>query len=124
MPDFEVLDARIASALFFCFTPEPHIAFCPIYVHPLFLVFEPHIQKWVIFVTLLDSNLRPSAEKRSNLALRQLNFPNVKNDAGQKQCSPCFLTRHTAYCPLLDLRPAFLLNIAGLWPAMFNRKGG
>ena len=34
----------------FGFSPEPHIAFCPIFVHPLFTVFEPHIQKWVIFV--------------------------------------------------------------------------
>ena len=32
------------------YTPEPHVAFCPIFVHPLFPVFEPHIQKWVIFV--------------------------------------------------------------------------
>ena len=35
--------------IFSC-TPEPHVAFCPIFVHPLFPVFEPHIQKWVIFV--------------------------------------------------------------------------
>ena len=34
----------------FSYTPEPHIAFCPIFVHPLFPVFEPRIQKWVIFV--------------------------------------------------------------------------
>ena len=33
------------------YTPEePHVAFCPIFVHPLFPVFELHIQKWVIFV--------------------------------------------------------------------------
>ena len=34
--------------IFSC-TPEHHIAFCPIFVHPLFPVFEPHIQKWFIF---------------------------------------------------------------------------
>ena len=27
-----------------------HIAFCPIFVHPLFPVFEPHIFEWVIYV--------------------------------------------------------------------------
>ena len=31
----------------FSFSPEPHIAFCPIFVHPLFPGFEPHVQKWV-----------------------------------------------------------------------------
>ena len=30
--------------------PKPYIAFCPIFVHPLCPVFEPHIQKWFIFV--------------------------------------------------------------------------
>ena len=34
----------------FSYTPEPHVAICPIFVHPLFPVFEPQIQKWVIFV--------------------------------------------------------------------------
>ena len=34
--------------IFSC-TPEPHIAFCPIFVHT-FPVLEPPIQKWVIFV--------------------------------------------------------------------------
>ena len=34
----------------FSYTPEPHVAFCSIFVHTLFPVFEPHIQKWVIFV--------------------------------------------------------------------------
>ena len=34
----------------FSYTPEPHIAFCTIFVHPLFAVFEHHVQKWVIFV--------------------------------------------------------------------------
>ena len=63
---------RMGRGIFSC-TPEPHIAFCPIFVHPLFPVFEPHIQKWVIFVrrrplTLLDSNPSPSPEKRSILA--------------------------------------------------------
>ena len=59
----------------FSYTREPQIAFCPIFVHPLFPVFEPHIQNGsflsvvaLVSVTLLDSNPRPSAEKRSNLA--------------------------------------------------------
>ena len=34
----------------FSYTPELHVAFCPIFVHPLLPVFEPHILKWVIFV--------------------------------------------------------------------------
>ena len=29
----------------FSHTPEPHIVFCPIFVHPLFPVFELHILK-------------------------------------------------------------------------------
>ena len=29
----------------FHFSPEPHIAFCHMFVHPLFPLFEPHIQK-------------------------------------------------------------------------------
>ena len=82
------------SGHFLVFGPNPILHFAPIFVHPLFPVFEPHIQKWVIFVrrrpcvcdTFSFESLLPpaSAEKRSNLAPRQLNFPNVKNDAGQK----------------------------------------
>ena len=41
---------RLHQRGIFSYTPEPHIAFCPIIVHPLFPVFEPHIQKWVIFI--------------------------------------------------------------------------
>ena len=40
-------------------TPEPYIALCHIFVHPLFPVFEPHIQKCVVAlvsVTLSVSN--------------------------------------------------------------------
>ena len=29
----------------FTYTPEPHVASCPIFGHPLFPVFDPHIQK-------------------------------------------------------------------------------
>ena len=60
---------------FFSFTPEPHIAFCPIFVHPLFPVFDPIFKNGtflsvvaLVSVTLVDSNPRPSSEKRSNLA--------------------------------------------------------
>ena len=87
--------ARHPQGIFSC-TPD-HVAFCPIFVHPLFPGFEPHIQKWVIFVrrhlvsvTLSDSNPRPSAEKDLIWQPRQLNFPNVKNDDGQKHKSLCF----------------------------------
>ena len=59
----------------FSYTPEPHIAFCPIFVHSLFPVFEPMFENGsflsvvaLVSVTLLDSNPRPSAGKRSNLA--------------------------------------------------------
>ena len=34
----------------FSYTPEPHVTFRPIFVHPLFPMLEPHIQKWVILV--------------------------------------------------------------------------
>ena len=90
--------------------PEPRIAFCSIFVHPFFPVFEPHIQKWVIFVrrrpcvcdTFRFESLSPWKKDRfwhrfpppsPSAGLRQLNFPFVKNDAGQKQYSPCFLRR-------------------------------
>ena len=47
-----VLSTTVAAVTpgIFCYTPEPHVAFCPIFVHPFFQVFEPHFQKWVIFV--------------------------------------------------------------------------
>ena len=37
---------RVFSAI----RPNPMLHFAPFFVHPLFPVFEPHIQKWVIFV--------------------------------------------------------------------------
>ena len=139
--------------IFSC-TPEPHVAFCPIFVHPLFPVFEPHIQKSVIFVRhrhCVCDTVRfesPLPEKRLILAptpsspspplprgLRQLTFPNVKIDAGQKQHSPCFVRRRrrpkagdaftrTRLMPTFGVSAAFLLNIAGRRPAMFSRKTG
>ena len=81
----------------FSYTPELHISFCPIFVHKLFPVFEPHIQKWVIFV-----RRRPcvcdtfSFEKRSILASTPSSFsPRTTTIElpGQKQYSPCFLRR-------------------------------
>ena len=93
--------------VFFSCTPEPHVAFCPIFVHPLFPVFEPHIQKWVIFVRrrpcVCDTFRFESQRKKDRIwhrlppppsrGPRQLNFPNVKNNVGQKQYGPCFLRR-------------------------------
>ena len=59
----------------FSHTPQPHIVFCAIFVHPLFPVFELHIQIWVIFVRR-----------------RLLTFQNVKNDPGQTTW-PVFLEK-------------------------------
>ena len=50
--------------VFLVIRPEPHVAFCHIFVHPLFPVFEPHIQKWVFFVRrrlLTFQNVRQSS---------------------------------------------------------------
>ena len=83
---------------------------CTIFVHPLFPVFEPHIQRWVIFVRrrpCVCDTFRfesPPPRKKDRIwhrlpppppssGLRQLNFPNVKNDAGQKQQSPWFFEK-------------------------------
>ena len=94
---------QVGSRGIFSFTPELHVAFCPIFVHPLFPVFEPHIQKWVIFVrrrpcvcdTFRFESPRLSGKKIDfgtgslpsppplTRGLRQLTFPNVKNDVGQ-----------------------------------------
>ena len=43
------LGKRRAKGIF-SYAHEPHIAFCSIFVHPLFPVFEPLLQIWVIFV--------------------------------------------------------------------------
>ena len=84
-------------------TPEPHIAFRPIFVHPLFPVFEPHIQKWVIFVRRRPCVCDEVPEKRSILAPtpsfpfprgpRHLTFPSVKNDVAQKTKKSVFLRK-------------------------------
>ena len=76
----------------FSYTPEPHIAFCPIFVHPLFPVFEPHIQKWVIFVrrrpcvydTVSFESLPPPRKKRSNLATTTIELPECQERRGAK----------------------------------------
>ena len=86
-----------AVGYFFNKTPKPHVALCPIFVHPLFPMFEPHIQKCVIFCPSspcvcdtfrfespplrgkkIEFGTTPSSFSRG---LRQLNFPNVKNTA-------------------------------------------
>ena len=96
--------------------PNPMLHFHPFFVHPLFPVFEPHIQKWVIFVRrrpcvcdIFRFESPPPRGKKDRIwhrlppppshGLRQLNFPNVKNDAGQKQHSPCFLGRRRPATP-------------------------
>ena len=54
----------------FSHTPEPHVAFCSIFVHQLFPMFEPTIKNGsflsvvaLVSVTLLDSNPSPSQKK-------------------------------------------------------------
>ena len=50
------MDVRIAKV--FSIIRQPHVAFCPVFVHPLFPVFEPHIQKWVILVRRVCDTFR------------------------------------------------------------------
>ena len=57
---------------------------------------------------------------------RQLTFPNVTNDVGQKQKSPCFFRRRRRPKPgdaftRTRLMPTFGVSAA---PAMFSRKAG
>ena len=59
--------------IFSC-TPELHVAFCPIFVHPLFPCLNPIFKNGsflsvvaLVSVTLLDWNRRPSPEKKSIL---------------------------------------------------------
>ena len=73
--------------VFLVYTPEHHIAFCPIFVHPLFPVFEPHIQKWVIFVRrrpcvrdTFRSNPRVSLEKKIDFGTDSLFLLPSDND--------------------------------------------
>ena len=72
----------ISTSGIICHTPEPHVAFSPTFVHPLFPVFEPHIQKWVIFVRrrpCVCDTLRfesfPSPEKKIDFGTDSLLFP-------------------------------------------------
>ena len=106
----------------FSYTPEPHIAFCPIFVHQLFPAFEPLFQKWIIFVrvTLLDSNLRPSAEKRSNLAptpssslarTTTIELPECQERRGAKTIKSVFFEKASA-----GRRPATPSQEHGLCP--------
>ena len=96
----------------------------------------------LVSVTLLDSNPLSGKNDRfwhrlhppSLHGLRQLNFPNVKNDAGQKQYSPCVLRKRRRpkagdALPKNKALPTFgvsaaLSVIAGHRPAMFSRKAG
>ena len=97
-----------------CILPHTHFFPClnPIFKNGLFLSVVAHVS-----MTFSDSNPHPSAEKRSNW--QPLNFPNVKNDAGQKQyilrrrCRPKAgdaFTR-TRLMPTFGGSAVFLLNI-------------
>ena len=90
---------------FFYYTPEAHVAFCPILSTHFFPCLNPTFKNGSFFVRrrpcvcdIFRFESPPPAEKRSNLA-QKLNFPNVKNDAGQKQHSPCFLGRRRPATP-------------------------
>ena len=101
-----VLSSSSVSRCIFSYTPEPQLHHAPFLSTHFFPCSFPTFKNGsflsvvaLMSVTLLDSNPR-SAEKRSILGTdsllllprgqRQLTFPNVKNDAGQKQHSPCF----------------------------------
>ena len=113
----------------FSYTPESHIAFCPIFVHP-----TPH-SKMGLFcpsspfdLPKCQTIIRVSVCVKASRA-EGLTFPNVKNDVGQTIQS-VFLRRRRrpsqehGLCPRLGFQPSFLLNIAGRRPAMFSRKAG
>ena len=88
-------------------------------------------ESWRVMDTQRSESPPPSPEKRSILAptpsppprgLRPLTLPNVKNDAGQKQYSPCFCegvagrrpatpSQERGSCPPLGFQPAFLLKV-------------
>ena len=105
-------------------TPEPHIAFCPIFVHPLFPVFEPNIQKWVILV-----RRRPcvcDTFRFESLFLPPADYDNwpsrMSRTTRGKNKIPDF-GKNTAWKgPTLGFQPPFPLNIAGCRPAIFSRK--
>ena len=119
----------------FSYMPELHIAFCLIFVHPLFPMFEPHIQKWsflsvvaLVSVTLLDSNPR-TPEKRSNLVptpssslarTMTIDLPECQERHRAKTIESVFLRRRRRRPPW-GFQP-FLLNIAGRRPAMFRER--
>ena len=96
-----------------------------LFVHPVFPVFEPHIQKWVIFVRrcprVCDTFRSPPISRKrsillpnpSSTGLRQLTFPNVKNDRAKTTQSVFF--ENVA-------RPATPSQEHGLCPPLgFNR---
>ena len=137
------------SWVFLVVRPNPMLHFAPFLSTHFFPCLNPIFKNGsflsvvaLVSVTLFDSNPRTSAEKRSNLApppppsrgLRQLNFPNVKNDAGQKQYSPCFLRRRrrpkagdafTRTRLMHTFRVSTALSVEHCRrPAMFSRKAG
>ena len=75
------------SGIFSC-TPEHHIAFCPIFVLPLFPVFELHVSNGSFCpsspfdLPKCQTIITVRVCVKASLA-EGLTFPNVKNDAGQ-----------------------------------------
>ena len=122
---------RTSSGIF-SYTPEPHIAFCPIFVHPLFPCLNPIFKNGsflsvvaLVSVTLLDSNPRPSTEKRSILAptpssslarTTTIELPECQERRGVKTTKSVFLgpgtpSQEHGLCPPLGFQPAFLLKV-------------
>ena len=102
----------------FSYAPEPHIAFCPILVHPIFPVFEPQIHKWVIFVPrrpCVCDTLRFESlfrQKRSILAPTPSSTP-ADCDNWPSRKSKRRLHKEHGLRPPVGFQPPFLLNIAG-----------
>ena len=129
---------------FLVIRPNPILHFAPFLSTHLFSCLNPIFKNGsflsvvaFVSVTLLDSNPRPSAEKRSNLApTTTIELPECQERRGAKTTKseffekaspgrrPATLSQEHGLCPPLGFLPPFLLNIAGRRPAMFSRKAG
>ena len=81
-------------------TPDP-CCILPTFVHPLFPVFKPHIQKWVIFSFFCSSSPLDLPKCQTIIIVRSV--------AGRRPASPSH--KHGS-CPPLKFQRAFQLNIA------------
>ena len=137
--------APVIIWVFLVIRPNPILHFAPfLYTH-----FFPCLNPIFIFVRrrpcVCDTfrfESPPLPEKKIDhrlppplRGLRQLTFPNVKNDAGQKQKSPCFLRRRrwpkaddaftrTRLMPTFRVSAALSVAHCRHRRAMFSRKAG